>query len=142
MRISTQCRECGFPFRDRITWGRHGWIGREALERNLSATHGNFVPAIKPWLQEGALHPVARHAGRRWTAREVGRIYMRELFAEALRITGERIREMKRGKAQRGQHAGGPPSYGFTSQSRIKAELVGFCIRVSTMGLSFNPPLR
>lgn len=37
-------------------------------------------------------------------------------------LTGERIREMKRGKAKAGKVAGGPPPYGYTSQSRLKLE--------------------
>ena len=38
-------------------------------------------------------------------------------------LTGERIREMKRGKAHAGRLGGGPPSFGYTSQSRYKLEL-------------------
>ena len=38
-------------------------------------------------------------------------------------LTAERIREMKRGKAQRGQVGGGPPPFGYTSQSRRVLEL-------------------
>lgn len=41
-------------------------------------------------------------------------------------MTGERIREMKRGKAHKGHHAGGPPPYGYTSQSRLKTELIKY----------------
>lgn len=38
-------------------------------------------------------------------------------------ITGERIREMKRGKAKSGRSAGGPPAFGYTSQPRLTREL-------------------
>ena len=41
-------------------------------------------------------------------------------------MTGERIREMKRGKAHRGHHAGGPPPYGYTSQSRLISEFIKY----------------
>ncbi len=37
-------------------------------------------------------------------------------------LTAERIREMKRGKAMKGRTGGGPPPYGYTSQSRCMAE--------------------
>lgn len=40
-------------------------------------------------------------------------------------LTGERIREMKRGKARAGKiGGGGPPSFGYTSQGRAKRELI------------------
>ena len=39
-------------------------------------------------------------------------------------ITGERIREMKRGKAKAGKPGGGPPTYGYTSQSRLRREIM------------------
>jgi len=38
-------------------------------------------------------------------------------------LTAERIREMKRGKAQKGKPGGGPPPFGYTSQSRRILEL-------------------
>lgn len=38
-------------------------------------------------------------------------------------LTAERIREMKRGKARKGKPGGGPPPYGYTSQSRRILEL-------------------
>jgi site-specific DNA recombinase len=37
-------------------------------------------------------------------------------------LTGERIREMKRGKAKAGKVGGGPPPFGYTSQSRVKRD--------------------
>ncbi|MDI3291944.1 recombinase family protein [Polyangium sp. 15x6] len=39
-------------------------------------------------------------------------------------LTGERIREMRRGKAIKGKVGGGPPPFGYTSQSRRIKELV------------------
>jgi len=41
-----------------------------------------------------------------------------------LNISAERIREMKRGKAQKGKTGGGPPPYGYTCQSRRILEQV------------------
>lgn len=40
-------------------------------------------------------------------------------------LTAERTREMKRGKALAGKPGGGPPPYGFTSQARLRHELIG-----------------
>ncbi|MDI1450766.1 recombinase family protein [Polyangium sp. 6x1] len=39
-------------------------------------------------------------------------------------LTGERIREMRRGKAIKGKVGGGPPPFGYTSQSRRIKDLV------------------
>jgi site-specific DNA recombinase len=39
-------------------------------------------------------------------------------------LTSERIVEMKRGKAHAGRSGGGPPPYGYTSQARIRHELI------------------
>lgn len=39
-------------------------------------------------------------------------------------LVAERIREMKRGKALKGKTSGGPPPFGYTSQSHRKAQLV------------------
>jgi DNA invertase Pin-like site-specific DNA recombinase len=39
-------------------------------------------------------------------------------------ITGERIRKVKRSLIMKGRPAGGPPPFGYTSQSRVKAELM------------------
>lgn len=82
------------PFRGALTWGRHGYIGRQAVERNVTTERASYVPSIKPWLQQAALEPVASHGGRRYTAREVARIFLRELLAEAARVSGERIRSL------------------------------------------------
>ncbi len=39
-------------------------------------------------------------------------------------ITGERIRKVKRSLIMKGRPAGGPPPFGYTSQSRIKTDLM------------------
>ena len=54
-----------------------------------------------------------------------GRFALKVLGAAAeleKNLTGERIREMKRGKAKAGKVGGGPPPFGYTSQSRVKRE--------------------
>jgi molecular chaperone DnaK (HSP70) len=76
----------------RAFWGRHAWIGRQALERNVSRIHPAFAPGFKPHLQHQALRPVARIGRKSYTARDVTRAFLRELLAETQRATGERIR--------------------------------------------------
>lgn len=78
----------------RVFWGQQALIGRPALERNLTRVHPEFVPAFKPHLQHQATRPLGRLGRRRFTAREVARIYFRELLAEVQRSTGERIRRI------------------------------------------------
>jgi DNA invertase Pin-like site-specific DNA recombinase len=54
-----------------------------------------------------------------------GRFALKVLGAAAeleKNLTGERIVEMKRGKARAGKFGGGPPPFGYTSQSRVKRE--------------------
>jgi site-specific DNA recombinase len=56
-----------------------------------------------------------------------GRFALKVLGAAAeleKNLTGERIREMKRGKARSGKVGGGPPPFGYTSQSRAKREAI------------------
>ncbi len=78
----------------RVFWGRHAHIGRQALERNISRIHPAFAPTFKPHLQHQALRPVARVGKQAFSARQVGRIYLRELLAEVHRVTGERLRQI------------------------------------------------
>ena len=66
-------------------------------------------------------------AGQRELRSAGGRFALKVLGAAAeleKGLTGERIREMKRGKAHAGRLGGGPPSFGYTSQSRCKLELL------------------
>jgi site-specific DNA recombinase len=56
-----------------------------------------------------------------------GRFSLQVLGAAAeleVNLTAERIREMKRGKARKGKTGGGPPPFGYTSQSRRLAQLL------------------
>lgn len=74
--------------------GKPALIGRPAMELNALRPRRNFVPSFKRALSMSPLMPVARAAGRTWSAREVARLFLRELFAEAKEATGERIREL------------------------------------------------
>ncbi|MCB9683262.1 MAG: Hsp70 family protein [Alphaproteobacteria bacterium] len=81
-------------FRSRFFWGRQAWIGRQAIERNLSAHHPGYVPSFKRWLGRASSAPLARTPERSWMAREVAEAFVRELLAEVHRTTGERITEL------------------------------------------------
>ena len=69
-------------------------IGRPAAELNRLRHRPNFVPTFKRQLARGPLMTIARAQGRAFTAREVAFLFVRELFAHAKAVCGERIREL------------------------------------------------
>lgn len=81
-------------FASRFFWGRLGWIGREAQDRNLSSHHPAFVPSFKRWLGRASNAPLAKVDGHAHSAREVAGVFLRELLAEVHRTTGERVRDL------------------------------------------------
>ncbi|MDB4954448.1 MAG: Mg chelatase, subunit ChlI [Myxococcales bacterium] len=67
------------------------------------------------------------HGGQREFKTAGGRFALNVLGAASQlekEMVGERVREMKRGKAKAGKVGGGPAAFGFTSQLREKRELV------------------
>jgi molecular chaperone DnaK (HSP70) len=81
-------------------WARHfslgklALVGRRALELNAVRPRPNFVPTFKRALGLSPLMTIARSAERSFSAREVARLFLSALFAEARTATGERIREL------------------------------------------------
>jgi len=80
--------------RQSLTLGQHALIGRPALEASEGHEHTHFVPHFKGYLARSPMRPIGRGPDRSYTAREVAWMYLRELFAEVQRTTGERIREL------------------------------------------------
>lgn len=80
-------------FRRRL-WGRHGLIGRPALERNVGQPRPEFAPTFKAALMRSPLKPLARLGQTVHTARDIARIFMRELTREVEQVTGERWKEL------------------------------------------------
>lgn len=74
--------------------GRQALIGRPALERNAGFPEPGFAPSFKGPLATDPTRPVARLGAQKLTARDVARLFFRELFAEVHRATGERIRDL------------------------------------------------
>jgi len=74
--------------------GKLALIGRPALEANLARARPNFTASFKRDLSQSPLVTVARVNGRSVSAREINRMFLRELFAEVKRLCGERIREI------------------------------------------------
>ena len=76
------------------TLGRRAWIGRPALERNEVTQAPSFVPSFKPFLSREPLRTLARVGKKTWTARRIGGLYLRELFAAVRRSSKDRIRDL------------------------------------------------
>ena len=76
------------------TWGKLADIGRPALERNRAGAHPGFAPTFKEALSQRPLAALTRTRARTYSARDVARLYLRELFAHAHRHTGQRVRDL------------------------------------------------
>lgn len=74
--------------------GQQGVIGRPALEKNEARALPGFAPLFKPYLAHAPLRTLARAGDRAYSAREIGRIFARELLASVHRATGERVRDV------------------------------------------------
>ncbi len=71
--------------------GRQAYIGREAGDRNYEGRQPNYVESFKPLLAAAPTKVMTRVGGRAYTAREITRIFMRELVLQARRIGREKI---------------------------------------------------
>lgn len=78
----------------RVFWGQHALIGRPALDANEGEVKPNFVRSFKTHLGHAPFRILARAGTQTFTTRDIARTYVRELFAEVKRTTGERIREL------------------------------------------------
>ena len=93
------------------TWiarlGRSPFISKRWLIGNLAQigqtrpgaqhrflTRPGFVRAFKPYLGRESVRTLTRIGDRSYSAREVARLFMRELLAEIKETTGERIRDL------------------------------------------------
>ena len=74
--------------------GKQAFIGRRALEANQLRLAPCFARSFKPHLGRAPLRTVARARGRPVSARDVARMFLRELLVEIRETTGERIRDL------------------------------------------------
>ena len=74
--------------------GKLAHIGRPALELNAVQQRPQFVPTFKRALGTAPLMPLARCGKHTFSAREVARLFLRELLCEAKAVSGERIRDL------------------------------------------------
>lgn len=82
------------PVRRNFFIGSEGLIGRPALEKNEARALPGFAPLFKPYLAHAPLRTLAKSGDRAYSARDVSRIFARELLAAVFRQTGERIRDV------------------------------------------------
>lgn len=81
-------------FRTRLFLGEQALIGRPALERNQAFPEPAFAPTFKGPLATDPTRPLARLGAQKLGARDVVRLFLRELFRHAYGVTGERVREL------------------------------------------------
>ena len=74
--------------------GKLAVIGQPALEANVTRARPNFASSFKRDLAQSPLLTVARANGQSVSAREINRLFLRELFAEVKRQSGQRIRDL------------------------------------------------
>lgn len=80
--------------RDLMFLGEEAEIGRPALAKNEAWPNPCYAPSFKSQLQRDPLRPVARLGDDALSAREVLRLFLRELFDEVKKTTGERVRHL------------------------------------------------
>lgn len=81
-------------FARRFFLGKHAIVGRPATEMQEIRSSAAFAPGFKQQLEREPLRPLARAGGKSYTARDIARLFVRELFVEVKRVTGERIRDL------------------------------------------------
>ncbi len=74
--------------------GKQAWIGRRAQEANLAKRNASFAASFKPFLGRAPLRTLARVQRQPLSARDVARLFIRELLVEVKATTGERIRDL------------------------------------------------
>lgn len=75
-------------------WGQHALIGRPALDKNEGWQAPNFAPNFKSWLGLDPHRTLAKLGGQSVSAREISRLFLRELFRQVKLTTGSRIHDL------------------------------------------------
>ena len=74
--------------------GNLALVGRPAMLANELAPKPSYAPSFKRYLLREATRPIARANKKSFSARDVARIFVRELLGEIKAETGERIRDL------------------------------------------------
>lgn len=82
------------PLRALTFWGVQGEVGWPAMQRNEGWPQPSYCPGFKSALSRDATRPVARLGDETHTARDVARVFFRELLRHVSVATGERPRDI------------------------------------------------
>ncbi|MEQ8273584.1 MAG: Hsp70 family protein [Deltaproteobacteria bacterium] len=82
------------PIAKSMFLGKQAQIGRPAMEMNAGQVRPSYATSFKPFLGRAPLRSVARVGKRPVSARDVARLFVRELLVEVKETTGERIRDV------------------------------------------------
>ncbi len=82
------------PVARRFLIGKQAFIGQKAAEMNSGNPRASFATGFKQYLGRSPLRTIARSKNRPLSARDVARLFIRELLVEIRRTTGERIRDL------------------------------------------------
>jgi molecular chaperone DnaK (HSP70) len=83
------------PLVERHLWlGRQAYVGAVAVEMNFDGRSANYVESFKPMLARQATRVMTRAAGKAFSAREVARVFVREVLKAAQAAGGDRIRDL------------------------------------------------
>ncbi|MEL6185390.1 MAG: Hsp70 family protein, partial [Myxococcota bacterium] len=82
------------PLATRFFIGRQAFIGQRAAERNKDFPNPAFATDFKVALGQSPLRTVARLGKKPLSARDVVRLFVRELLREIRDTTGERVRDL------------------------------------------------
>lgn len=74
--------------------GSLGMIGAPALLANHPYPRPSFTPTFKQALATDPLKPIARHGHSALSARDIARLFLRELFRSVKQHTGSRVRDL------------------------------------------------
>lgn len=81
-------------FQRNMFWGKQAEIGRAAWAQNEGWRHPNFAPTFKAALGQAPNRTLARVRQKTFSARDITRIFLRELLRHTASATGKRIREL------------------------------------------------
>lgn len=82
------------PIAKRFFLGKQAFIGQRAVDRNADVPSATYATDFKTTLGQSPLRTVARLGRSPLSARDISRLYIRELLREIKEVSGERVKEL------------------------------------------------